>query len=219
MIQIKRGKTKNWRKLKKVLAAGQPGYDKNKHKLKVGDGETLWKELPYASGLFAEEILNSEKEAKVRYTKDSEDTTIITYGTEGPDRSTVGQLYLQYYDTEPEVDHVVNYGSDGIWTYRKWFSGLAECWGTQSLTASIQDNIEDTKLYIDNKTMKNIEYPFTFIETPQESAALQSPAGIVWLAGRQQNSTTKSGTYSLLSCNKQNNATYKIALNVRGFWR
>ena len=117
------------------------------------------------------------------------------------------------------MDHVVNYGSDGIWTYRKWFSGLAECWGTQSLTASIQDNIEDTKLYIDNKTMKNIEYPFTFIETPQESAALQSPAGIVWLAGRQQNSTTKSGTYSLLSCNKQNNATYKIALNVRGFWR
>ena len=58
MIQIKRGKTKNWRKLKKVLAVGQPGYDKNKHKLKVGDGETLWKELPYASGLFAEEILH-----------------------------------------------------------------------------------------------------------------------------------------------------------------
>lgn len=26
------------------------------------------------------------------------------------------------------VDYIVEEGSDGIWTYRKWNSGIAECW-------------------------------------------------------------------------------------------
>ena len=219
MIQIKRGSTKNWRKLKKVLEAGQPGYDKNKHKIKIGDGETEWQALPYASGLTEEEILNSEKQAKVRYILDPEDTTIITYGTEDPDKKTVGKLYLQYYDSEPEVDHVVEYGSDGIWTFRKWKSGLAECWGTLAVTTEIQTPIEEAKLFSDNKSIKNVKYPFTFINTPHENTSLQSPSGLVWLTGRQQNSNKKSGVYSLVSFNKHNNATYKIALNVHGFWR
>lgn len=27
------------------------------------------------------------------------------------------------------VDYVVEQGTSGIWTYRKWYSGIAECWG------------------------------------------------------------------------------------------
>ena len=27
------------------------------------------------------------------------------------------------------ADYVVEQGTDGIWTYRKWNSGIAECWG------------------------------------------------------------------------------------------
>ena len=30
------------------------------------------------------------------------------------------------------ADYVVEQGTSGIWTYRKWSSGIAECWGTQS---------------------------------------------------------------------------------------
>lgn len=32
------------------------------------------------------------------------------------------------------ADYVVETGTDGIWTYRKWASGIAECWGGGSLT-------------------------------------------------------------------------------------
>lgn len=35
----------------------------------------------------------------------------------------------------PQVDasdYVVEQGTEGIWTYRKWDSGIAECWGTWS---------------------------------------------------------------------------------------
>ena len=27
------------------------------------------------------------------------------------------------------VDYIVGQGTEGIWTYRKWNSGIAECWG------------------------------------------------------------------------------------------
>ena len=30
------------------------------------------------------------------------------------------------------VDYIVEQGTDGDWTYRKWNSGIAECWGTKS---------------------------------------------------------------------------------------
>ena len=30
------------------------------------------------------------------------------------------------------VDYIVEQGTSGIWTYRKWNSGIAECWGTAS---------------------------------------------------------------------------------------
>ena len=32
------------------------------------------------------------------------------------------------------VDYVVEEGTSGIWTYRKWNSGIAECWGTYTLS-------------------------------------------------------------------------------------
>ena len=31
-------------------------------------------------------------------------------------------------------DYVVEQGTNGIWTYRKWASGIAECWGAQTWT-------------------------------------------------------------------------------------
>ena len=39
------------------------------------------------------------------------------------------------------VDYIVEQGTSGIWTYRKWASGIAECWGhtpndSRSITSS-----------------------------------------------------------------------------------
>ena len=219
MIQFRRGKTKSWRDTKIKLAAGQPGYDKEKHKIKIGDGETLWKDLPYATGLFTKEILDSEQNAKNKYKNDSEDTTLITYGTESPNKDTVGQLYLQQYDTEPEVDYIVSSFIDGIWTCQKWKSGIAKCWGTLELTTDIQNEFEGTLIFHDNK-MKSIKYPITFKEVPSEIATVQSPGGIAWLASKSKNTKSTSGVYIIVSPDKQlTNAAYNISLHVEGFWR
>lgn len=34
------------------------------------------------------------------------------------------------------ADYVIETGTSGIWTYRKWASGIAECWGYQNTDAT-----------------------------------------------------------------------------------
>lgn len=37
-----------------------------------------------------------------------------------------------------KTDYIVEQGTNGIWTYRKWNSGVVECWGlkTQTITST-----------------------------------------------------------------------------------
>lgn len=54
------------------------------------------------------------------------------------------------------VDYIVEQGTSGIWTYEKWNSGKAVCWGTSKLPASttpevkvvLPFNMADTKYVI-----------------------------------------------------------------------
>ena len=126
---------------------------------------------------------------------------------------------VQYYETDQEVDYVIEMGSDGIWSYRKWKSGIAECWGSLDLTTAIQTKLDSAALYYNDSTMKKVDYPVKFKETPTEIANLQSPAGIVWLAGKSKNSKSSSAVYSLISPDKLSNSTYSIAFTVKGYWQ
>ena len=40
---------------------------------------------------------------------------------------------IQDYVTDIQ-DYIIEQGTSGIWTYRKWASGIAECWGTINQT-------------------------------------------------------------------------------------
>lgn len=233
MIQFKRGKTDSWRRSATVLAPGQPGYDKDTSKIKIGDGKSSWDELPDVSGLRLDEILDSEENAKAKVkaveslgffgkllTKlTASARPIFTYGTDTPDSDTKGRVYLQYFEAEPEVDYVVETGVNSIWSYRKWNSGRAECWGTTKLKTSVTNTFEGAGLYYDNKVMSQISYPFTFDTIPSEVVTVQSPGGIVWLANRKANSNSKSGAYSILSLDSQDSANYVISIHVKGSWK
>jgi hypothetical protein len=48
------------------------------------------------------------------------------------------------------VDKVVEIGTDDIWTFRKWSSGTAECWGSVA-----SEEVPET-----------LTYPFTFVGDP-----------------------------------------------------
>lgn len=215
MIKFRRGSTQSWRGTSVKLEPGQPGYDKNKHKIKIGDGKKLWSDLPYASGLFAEEILDSESNAKTRKNNDTEDSTLITYGNSDPDENTVGQIYLQQID-EPEVDYVIDSGTSGVWTYQKWKSGIAKCWGNYSFNTSVQEQLE---LFYKSTTI-SINYPFTFKYVPTEVATVQSSGEQVLLANSGANTAGTSGNYTIISlAGGIDSANYRISIQVDGFWK
>ncbi len=55
---------------------------------------------------------------------------------------------LVYYRTPAELradlgygDYVLEQGTSGIWTYRKWASGVAECWGEVTVNTAITEKL------------------------------------------------------------------------------
>ena len=55
-------------------------------------------------------------------------------------------------------DYVIEEGSSGIWTYRKWASGIAECWGTKGIfTPFSEDN---------TMAIAIVDLPFAFVPDP-----------------------------------------------------
>jgi hypothetical protein len=159
MIQFKRGKALTWHAQKTPLADGQPGYDKDRHKLKIGNGKDLWDDLPDASGLRLDDIISSEEEAKIKTRAKAalnpiasllaksfnlEDRTIFTYGTALPDDDTVGQIYLQQFEGAIERDYIIDFGRNINYFYRKWNSGFMECWGKGEIPDKIEDLFTST---------------------------------------------------------------------------
>ena len=61
-FQFKRATAERWRELNIILAPGEPGYEKDTGRLKIGNGETPWLELAYIGGegvgLTEAEIIN-----------------------------------------------------------------------------------------------------------------------------------------------------------------
>lgn len=45
IIQFKRGSSARWAELNPILQDGEPGYDTDKGRLKIGDGVTPWNDL------------------------------------------------------------------------------------------------------------------------------------------------------------------------------
>lgn len=77
------------------------------------------------------------------------------------------------------ADYVVEQGTDGIWTYRKWVSGIAECWGSKALTLSHYYTVSGFYGYY-----TAIEFPSGFFVSPP----------IITYAARIDNNLALTGT-------------------------
>jgi hypothetical protein len=65
------------------------------------------------------------------------------------------------------ADFPVEVGANGIWTYRKWNSGIAECWGTKQEKVDITQRWEwETGNVVCFGLVSASEFPFKFAATP-----------------------------------------------------
>ena len=47
IFQFKKGTAARWKAVNPVLAAGEPGFVVDENRMKIGDGNTAWNDLPY----------------------------------------------------------------------------------------------------------------------------------------------------------------------------
>ena len=65
-FQVKRGTAARWEELNPILNPGEPGFEMDTFKLKIGNGSTSWKELPYINDvdiskyITIEDIINGD---------------------------------------------------------------------------------------------------------------------------------------------------------------
>lgn len=64
-----------------------------------------------------------------------------------------------------KADYIVEQGTSGIWTYRKWNSGIAECWGNENIT--FNGFQQWGSLYETTASKRSLTYPNNlFVSTP-----------------------------------------------------
>lgn len=113
--------------------------------------------------------------------------------------------FLDNYDyntnTVP-VDYITEQGTSGIWQYRKWNSGVSECWGKTSRTIPAgesgwtrwPDDSTGDYTAIEGLVTNSVTYPSgLFIATPVFECTLSATGG-VWLETSSEGSATGTPT-------------------------
>ena len=104
------------------------------------------------------------------------------------DTNITGTLSINENDV---ADFIVEEGVSGDWTYKKWNSGIAECWCSKQVTIPANPTAWGNSYII---KLNGINYPFTFISRPAQSMTLYTSDGSYW-GMPNFNTTTSTGTY------------------------
>lgn len=84
-IKLRRGLSTQWTATNPVLALGEPGFETDSNKLKIGNGTSAWTALPYASGsggLVVSETAPTDPEEGLMWFASTEAVTYLYYGTD-----------------------------------------------------------------------------------------------------------------------------------------
>lgn len=136
-------------------------------------------------------------------------------------RKLIDSKNISDYVTTP-ADYVVEQGTSDIWTYRKWNSGIAECWGIYEMGSACDKAWGG--LYYSNAITPRINYPFTFKSRPQETVFLRINKYSAWLyadsdGSNAMNTTTQTARYGFLRPTTMGQAQATYEFTVIGKWK
>ena len=117
------------------------------------------------------------------------------------------------------ADYVVEQGASGIWTYRKWNSGVAECWCRQTVTVNFAQQIY-TSLYI-TQAATTTAYPdiFTSIDNVICSGAHATNSNWATLVSGQVSTANKTVATAFIGWNGGGNQSIDISISLKGWWK
>lgn len=112
------------------------------------------------------------------------------------------------------VAQIVESGTSGIWRYRKWSNGDAECWGEYTGTHQITNNYNG--VYYSNTI--TVQYPFTFASPAILTVSGGSDNLMNWARKFALNNTT-SGSFCVVANVQQDSAAVSVNLHAFGRWK
>ena len=111
-------------------------------------------------------------------------------------------------------DFVVAQGTSGIWAYRKWNSGYAECWGAHSFTPSW--TVAGNLYYCYTSA---ISLPFTFVNLQSFTATCMNSPLLRWASGNRKDGKQSTVNALVMQCNDSSTSSVLLALHCHGTWK
>ena len=119
-----------------------------------------------------------------------------------------------------QLDYIVEQGTKSSWLYRKWNSGVMECWRRLQLTTNV--STAWGSLYSSGAlSATNLTYPYAFVETPYLTVSLMpfGAGGLIMAPGNAYGSATQTGAFEITRGSSTTNASYLIAYHAIGRWK
>ena len=114
-------------------------------------------------------------------------------------------------------DYVTSAGTSGIWTYRKWNSGAAECWGVYSASGvNIAKNNYSGFRYSD---CIGVNLPFTFVGSPSGVYSGGCTNYISFVTPTGQPTTTQAKFWVVCLDAGATSVSITVGIHVMGKWK
>lgn len=113
-------------------------------------------------------------------------------------------------------DQIVAQGTSGIWTYRKWHSGIAECWGTYQGTVARYTGTLGLGPCVSGYT-SSWDLPFAFKKVYTKTATAQVGTGICVVTSGGLNDTLDK--VALHWASNVASGTSTVNISIKGTWK
>ena len=114
-------------------------------------------------------------------------------------------------------DYVTSVGTSGIWTYRKWNSGAAECWGVYTASGvNIAKNNYSGFRYSDGIS---VNLPFTFAAAPVAVYSGGCTSYLTFVTPIGQPTTTQAKFWVACLDSSATNCSIVVNIHVMGKWK
>lgn len=112
--------------------------------------------------------------------------------------------------------HIVESGTDGIWSYRKWSDGTAECWGTYEFQLNLVEQFQN--VWAGQTFALNLPSGLFVSTTSFSDTCVQMTTDNLWSAACSK-VTSDTVSVKCFSGYKYQNAGAYVFISVKGRWK
>lgn len=116
------------------------------------------------------------------------------------------------------ADYIIEEGTSGIWTYRKWDSGISECWGTSTRSNVEMGQWGSTALYYG--TISADSWPSDlFTSAPNANMFARVSGGNGWLTQTVNMTESSTGTRYVIGVSNTALSAVNVVTHAYGRWK